>query len=146
MKIETVLGPIDADELGMALMHEHIAIDRYAVTGDYNKRLRDEELIVLELQQFERNGGNTIVELTPPSLGRDPELLARVSKATGLNIVMGSGWYTEAYEADGITRSSTQKLAEQLVQEIRYGVANTGRKPGIIGEVATGEYISPVEE
>ena len=45
---------------------------------------------------FRRVGGQTVVDPTNASLSRDPLALARISRATGLNIVMGAGYYVAA--------------------------------------------------
>jgi len=56
-------------------------------------RLDNEELAIKEALMFGNNGGSTIVDLTNVGLARNPFALARISRATGLNIVMGSGYY-----------------------------------------------------
>lgn len=146
MAVQTVLGEIDAGRMGVTLMHEHVWIDRYPVSGDFDRRLMDQQLVVNELRALTDVGGRTVVDVTPPGIGRDPAALQRISRETGLNIVMGSGWYLEAFHPREIRDSPVSALADALVREIDEGVGATGVKPGIIGEIASGLSMSPAEE
>jgi predicted metal-dependent phosphotriesterase family hydrolase len=150
-RVQTVRGPLDPAELGWTLPHEHTAIALWHVANrwDYWELRRDEPLIVEELTAFRDAGGGTVVDLTLPGVGRDPAWLVRVSEATGLNVVMGSGWYRDAYyPAEAlIDRRSVEALAEELVREATDGVDGTGVRPGIIGEIGTDKpWVSPREE
>ena len=91
-------------------------------------------------------GGDTMVELTSLGLRRDPVGLLRVSNATGLNIVMGSGWYQKLYHPTDMDRRTVEDLSREIVGDITDGVGNTGIRSGIIGEVGVeGEPIEPNE-
>lgn len=144
--VRTVLGDIAPEELGMTLMHEHVWVDRYEITGDYNKRLMDAPLVIRELGGFRAAGGGTICDVTPPDIGRDPRMLRRISRETGLNIVMGSGWYVERFHREEVARMSVSTLAAQLIDEIEHGVGDTGIRPGIIGEIGSSSIMTPAEE
>ena len=111
--IQTVTGDIDPDDLGVTLSHEHILCDssfRFKEAEDKtraygpvsienldwhkrnqhgsldNFRLLDETAAISELKLFKESGGDTIIEMGNIGLCRDPEGLARISKATGVNI------------------------------------------------------------
>jgi predicted metal-dependent phosphotriesterase family hydrolase len=144
--VMTVRGEVGSDQLGITMSHEHLIIDRYPVTRDFNKRLSEVPLAVRELVAYAGSGGSTLVELTVPQIGRNPLALRAISEETGVNIVMGCGWYHEEfYKADNYEKS-TDSLATELVNEIRDGVGDAGVRPGIIGELGTGDTISPAEE
>ena len=71
-----------------------------------NLRLLDEQTALDEIMLFRRAGGQTVIDPTNVSLSRDPLALTRISRATGLNIVMGAGYYVAAaHPADMDTRS-----------------------------------------
>ncbi len=149
--ILTVSGPVDPADLGWTLPHEHTQITLWQIPGrwDYWQLTRDEPLILEELAAFRSVGGGGIVDLTLPGVGRDPEWLARIAAASSLHVIMGSGWYREAYypvEAR-IDRRSVDDLADELVAEAIDGVGTTGIRPGIIGEIGTDKpWISALEE
>ncbi|MGZ9277153.1 MAG: phosphotriesterase family protein [Candidatus Limnocylindrales bacterium] len=148
---QTVSGPVDPADLGWTLPHEHTQITLWQIAGrwDYWQLTRDEPLILEELAAFRSAGGGAIVDLTLPGVGRDPEWLARIAAASSLHVIMGSGWYREAYypvEAR-IDRRSVDDLADELVAEATDGVGTTGIRPGIIGEIGTDKpWISALEE
>ena len=161
-KVMTVRGPIEPDQLGTTLMHEHLflalvrtaAIDQYTSATDYvlkdqkltlenlhlarawkpivdNWILADVPLAIKEATEFRDMGGNTIVDVSNIGLRRDPIALRKVANATGLNIVMGSGWYHKAYHTEDIHRRTVDDLASEIVRDITVGVGETGVRSGI---------------
>jgi phosphotriesterase-related protein len=149
--VQSVLGPIDPADLGVTLPHEHTQIALWHIKDrwDYWQLTRDEPLILQELGAFRGAGGGSIVDLTLDGVGRDPAWLAALSRASGLNIVMGCGWYREAYYPAEllVDRRSVDSLADQLVAEIDGGVGESGVRPGIIGEIGTDKpWLSAQEE
>jgi len=149
--VQTVLGPIEPAALGFTLPHEHTQIALWHIQGrwDYWQLTRDEPVILEELARFRAAGGGGLVDLTLPGVGRDPAWLRGLAAASGLNIVMGCGWYRTAYyppEA-AIERRSVDDLADELVREATEGVGETGIRPGIIGEIGTDKpWLTPAEE
>src|SRR5262249_36608269 len=125
-QVQTVLGAVAPDAIGITLPHEHLLIDfkvmfaEPAAASDKgrawepvtmanlgwvrqhfnanldNLRLTDEQVAIDEIRLFQRAGGVTVVDPTPVTLARDPLALARIARVTGLNVVMGSGYYVAA--------------------------------------------------
>lgn len=149
--VQTVLGPIDPADLGPTLPHEHTQITLWQIPGrwDYWQLTRDEPAILEELAAWRAAGGSGLVDLTVDGVGRDPEWLAGLARQSGLHLVMGSGWYREAYYPPTlqVDRRSVESLADELVREIEGGVGETGIRPGIIGEIGTDKpWVSALEE
>ncbi len=149
--VQTVRGSIDPGTLGFTLPHEHTAISLWHVPNrwDYWELRRDEPIISAELARFAAMRGTCLVDLTLPGVGRDPAWLARLSEASGVHIVMGAGWYREAYfPAEAlIDRRAVDDLADEIVRDASEGVAGTGIKAGIIGEIGTDKpWLSAQEE
>ncbi|UYM04060.1 phosphotriesterase family protein [Solicola gregarius] len=145
--IETVSGPIDASELGFTLPHEHVFINlmpEYRGDG----LLNDPDLMALELEEFRREGGASVVETTSGGLGRDPQALRTVAERSGVAVVMGSGYYRDPYlPPHEIDRTSISGLSEVIVHDIEVGVDGTDVRAGIIGEVGCDKwYVSALEE
>ena len=150
-QVQTVRGPIDPANLGFTLPHEHTAISLWHIPNrwDYWELRRDEPIISAELARFVAKGGSGLVDVTLPGVGRDPAWLARLSQTSGLHIVMGAGWYREAYyPAEAlIDRRAVDDLADEIVREASEGVAGTGIRAGIIGEIGTDKpWLSAQEE
>jgi phosphotriesterase-related protein len=147
----TVRGPLPAHELGFTQPHEHLLLNvewidnRFSLDGI----LDDEALAIDELTAYAAAGGKSIVDLTNIGLRRDPSGVRRISDTTGVNVVMGCGWYRQPYyPAEAlIDRTSTDALAEHLLDEIEHGLDGTGIRPGIIGEIGSHkDYVSAQEE
>jgi phosphotriesterase-related protein len=115
------------ENLHLIRARPHINID--------NMIQADEELAVSELMHFKLAGGGTMVELSQQGLARDPLALARVSRETGVNIVMGSGYYVAISHPDDMDGKTEEDIAEEIVRDITVGVGDTGIKSGIIGEI-----------
>jgi phosphotriesterase-related protein len=174
-KVQTVLGIIAAEELGVTLPHEHFLIDLsvrfqhpvrisdramslkpvnlenlgwihyHPMSNIDNLQLMDEEIAVKEGLLYKHSGGHSVVDVTNVGIGRDPLALARIARATGLNIVMGSGYYSEKTWPDGFVPTE-EMIAEQIVRDIEVGVEDTGIKAGLIGEIGTEWPISDNEK
>ena len=146
-EVITVLGAIRPDEMGVTQTHEHLFLDAMDHYGGYEFVIDDEDLLVDELGEFTSRGGQTICDVTLDEIGRNPEGLARLSKRTGVNILMGCGWYREFGYPRIVEERTSCQLAELLVEEIEVGVGETGVRAGFIGEIGTGRhFIKPAEE
>ena len=161
----TVLGPVSPDDLGPTTTHEHLLIDFKMMfrppseaserpkafepvtlqnlgwvsydpfRSQDNLELLDEETAIDEVQRFKAAGGRTIVEATTFGIGRDPHGLVRIARATGVNIVMGAGYYVDAVHPNDMDDKSDSEIADEIVAQLTTGVDDTGVRAGIIGEL-----------
>jgi phosphotriesterase-related protein len=97
--------------------------------------LLDEQMAVVEALRYKYAGGKSVVDLTSCGAGRDPLALARISRATGLHIIMGAGYYVD--QAKGL---SEEEIFQHIIQDITEGADNTGICSGIIGEVGINSW------
>lgn len=147
--IGTVLGRIAPEDLGICMAHEHLIVDSWAMwpVPNYSLIVDDVDLVIEEVQRYRAAGGQSLVDMTNIGLGRDPRALRRIAEATGIQIVMGCGWYRERVYPAYIQERSADELAALLVAEIVDGVADTGIRPGVIGEIGTERTaITPAQE
>jgi phosphotriesterase-related protein len=98
----------------------------------------------MELADAHAAGTQTVVDLTTFDLGRRPAALRRISEATGVDIVMGTGWYTSSTYPDRIGVTPTNQLADELIEDITVGV--DGIRPGVIGEIGTADIVIEARE
>lgn len=119
-------------------MHEHVMVDFVGADQIAPGRYNSEEVFqeaLPHLQKLKAAGGETLVECTPDYLGRDPELLRRLSKASGLHIVTNTGFYGAASDKY-VPRFAYTETAEQLsarwVREFEGGIPPSGVRPGIM--------------
>jgi phosphotriesterase-related protein len=135
------------------LAQEPVALDnlwfvrRRPNTNTDNMVLDDVDEAIEEYGYYHRAGGDTVVDVTPKNLGGDPERVAKISRATGLTFVHGTGYYTEATHPNGIADRSIDSLRDELVSDVKHGIDETGITAGVIGEIGIstdeeGEYHS----
>ncbi len=148
MTIMTVRGPIEDDQLGITQPHEHLLVNLHGTVTVWNySAFEDEVLAAEELRSFSAAGGRSIVETTTIGIGRQPAGLRRISEATGINIVMGAGWYRQPVYPEYVSRSTVDELADRLVSDIVEGVDGTGIRAGVIGEIGTEvDFLGPAQE
>ena len=128
----------------LTLENLHLARARKPIRDNWV--LSDEAVAIEEAMEFRKLGGDTMVELTSIGLHRDPVAMLRVSNATGLNIVMGSGWYEKLYHPADMDDLTVEEMAHEIIRDITVGVGATGIRSGIIGEVGVqGDPIEPNE-
>src|SRR5262245_20761275 len=87
------------------------------------------------IRLFKRAGGQTVVDPTNRSLGRDPLALVRIARATGLNVVMGAGYYVDGAHPPDMDRRTVDVLAREIIADVMGGVGDTGVRAGLIGEI-----------
>jgi phosphotriesterase-related protein len=173
--VMTVLGPIPVAEMGVTLMHEHILIDgakswscpchpdlsaiaeqpvSIEIIGELrmnpylnrdNVSLDDSDLALTELKMFQKLGGHTVVDPTNIGIGRDPAKLARISRMSGLKIVMGSGFYLEHTHPDWLKAMDVDDVTEFLVNDVGAGTEKPAVMAGIIGEVGVSKDFTAEE-
>jgi phosphotriesterase-related protein len=121
--------PVSLANLGWVRHHFSSNLD--------NLQLLDERVARDEVLLFKHAGGQTLVDPTNRGLARDPLALARVARATGLNIIMGSGYYVAAAHPPDMDRRTADDVTRELVTDLTEGVDGTGVRAGFIGEIGT---------
>jgi len=136
--IQTVQGPVPAAELGFTLPHEHVLVDFVGADqiapGRYDAA-QVFESVLPHLRQARALGVRALCECTPDFLGRDPQLLRRLSEATGLHLVTNTGLYgvrQNKFLPPYAQTETAAQLARRWVTEFRQGIADTGIRPGFI--------------
>lgn len=149
--VQTVNGPVPAEDLGWTLVHEHIRISYWGEEYDRTyswKRADTVALAVDKMSELLEAGFRTFVDPCPIELGRDPELYAEIAQRSGMNIVFTTGFYTE-HMGWGLPvywrARDPEEIADHYLAELRDGVAGTGGlRPGAI-KAATGFEVSGAE-
>lgn len=96
--------------------------------GDFDTQLA-------EIMEFKKAGGGTIVDVSNFGLSRDPERLKRISQASGLNVVMGAGWYQKMFHPRDMSVRTVDELTDIIVHDITVGAQGTHIRSGVIGEI-----------
>ena len=137
-QIQTVLGPIPSETLGVTLVHEHVLVDFIGAAQIRRDRYDPEEVFQVALPHLQRVrelGCRTLVECTPAFLGRDPALLKRLATASQLHLLTNTGYYgagKDKYLPAHALVESAEQLAGRWIREFREGIEGTGVRPGFI--------------
>lgn len=170
--IESVLGPIPAEDAGRVSMHDHlladarmlhaprpgidpgepVAIDNLGVLRwnqlalEDNLVLDDPALAAGELRRAAEWGLGTVVDLTSWGLGPSPAELPAIARAAGVNVVAGVGAYLDRPHPEWIAGQTREELVATFVraldEELEEGC---GFRAGIIGILGTGEPVTDSE-
>ncbi|HPW17453.1 MAG TPA: TatD family hydrolase [Candidatus Aminicenantes bacterium] len=97
--------------------------------------LMDFDLQLAEVLEFKRAGGGAIVDVSNFGLTRSPDLLLRISEASGLHVVMGAGWYEKAFHPRDMDLWTVDDMADIIVRDITVGAQGTRVRAGVIGEI-----------
>jgi 5-phospho-D-xylono-1,4-lactonase len=133
-KIQTVLGEIAAEDLGVTYCHDHLYFmppEPYA-SQDTDLRLDSEEAAINELKSFKLAGGNALVEMTTPEMGRDPQKMKTISQATGVHVIAATGYNKGKFCEPFIQDKSVDDLVEEELQDLMVGMDGTDIRAGLI--------------
>lgn len=134
-RVNTVLGPIPTEELGLVAVHEHIGYGMPGSELDTRWWKTPEERYdetVPKLRQFHDHGGGTFVDATGICNGRDVNYYQSLSEKTGVHIVASTGFVGGDTALPFFARATVDYLAAHFTHEITVGIGNTGGKAGII--------------
>lgn len=130
--------PISIDSLGY--------VRRNPMQHRDNLRLDSVEEAIDELARYLRAGGESYVDVTPKNVGCDPERVRGIARQLGLNVVHGTGYYTQAAHPPDVTEATIEELEEEFVSDVRDGIGETDVRAGIIGEIGLSDRIYGDEE
>ena len=164
-KIQTVLGPIESQQLGATLTHEHLLIDlsplyetpteatardlfyqpvslknlgyirHHGMSNDDDSKLMDVETAIEEASLYSGHGGGAIVDATSMGIARDPIGLAQVSRATGVHIIMGSSYYVDQAHPSDMDSRNEEDIVSEIVRDI-----SDGRTAPTFGPVSSARW------
>lgn len=134
-RVNTVLGPIPAEELGVVAVHEHVGYGMPGSELDTRWWKTPEQRYaetVPKLRQFHEYGGGTFVDATGICNGRDVDYYKSLSAKTGVHIVACTGFVGGDTALPFFERASVDYLAAQFTHEITVGIGGTGARAGVI--------------
>lgn len=162
MKIMAVRGAFSPHKLGITLSHEHLlnnALSWFTEPTDVSKKILADAPITIEtlgmlrtdvtiskdnlkldnvndaiteLVAYKISGGNSIVEVTLPGVGRAPQALKKISEVTKINIICSTGWYTADTHPPIVKEKNVDDLSTMIIRELTEGIGATDIKAGII--------------
>jgi len=147
--IQTARGPINPNQLGVTLIHEHIMVDFIGADKVSKDRYDADEVfdvMLPYLKEIRALGVTGFGECTPMYLGRDAQLLARLAEAADMHIITNTGLYKEPYLPQYAFQKSADELAQMWINEIENGIEDTGIKPGFIKIAVNPGNLIPIQQ
>ena len=170
--IETALGPIGPDELGITSMNEHLLSDsstllrparepmpvdervtmanlgfvhwNYLALRD-NLVLDDADLAIAELQHAASLGQRAIVETTSWGMGPRHAELPAIARAAGLHVAVAYGTYLGRSLPEWLPALSETELEAHLFSAQAEAIPGTDYKAAMLGLIGTSAVLDPVE-
>jgi phosphotriesterase-related protein len=137
---------VDADDLGVTLIHEHVLFRDEGVADQW-PRFYDEEAemqaAVEQLSNVAEHGVKTVVDPTAMFGGRNVEFMLRASEQTGIRLVPCTGIYTYDYLPHYFANRSEDQMAEHFVADIERGIQGTDIKAAFLKCAADEPGVTP---
>ena len=130
----------------MTYMHEHLRIDLSAEKGDIDCLLDEFDNIREELSALADKGLNRLVDMSCRGLGRDYAYLDRMEEATGIKVVVSTGFYKDPFLPPVVEASNIEALSRLMIEDIEKGAEGSVRRARIIGEIGTSRGVMTKNE
>lgn len=170
--IQTVLGPIPAEDLGITSMNEHLIADsakflrparepvpdtdgmaienlgfvRWNFLGLRDNLVLDQpDVTANELRLAVQRGQNAVVEVTSWGMGPDHVALPQIARASGMQIAVAYGTYI-AKSLPPFALDATEDHLESLFHgALEVEIPGAGYRAAMLGLMGTSAEIAPVE-
>ncbi|MDQ2895598.1 MAG: phosphotriesterase [Actinomycetota bacterium] len=144
--VETVQGTIDAAEMGVTLIHEHVRFRDEAVAENWPGRYdaaAELEAALTQVNAAKAQGVTFIVDPTAMFGGRDVRFIKRVSDKTGVNLAFCTGIYTYDFLPHYFENRDADQIAEHFVADIEQGTQGTELKAAFLKCAADAAGVTP---
>jgi phosphotriesterase-related protein len=134
-KVQTVQGVVEADELGVTLVHEHVRFRDEAVAAQWPGRYDDElelDAALVAVNAAKDKGVQTIVDPTAMFGGRDVRFMKRVADETDVRIVACTGIYSYDYLPHYFANRDVDTMADHFIEDIEFGIQGTEIKAAFL--------------
>jgi phosphotriesterase-related protein len=133
--VQTVQGPVAADELGVTLVHEHVRFRDEAVAAQWPNRydeIAEMDAAVEAVGAAKDRGVQTIVDPTAMFGGRDVRFMAGVAEQTGVQIVPCTGIYSYDYLPHYFQNRDADSMAAHFIDDLELGIQGTDLKAAFL--------------
>ncbi len=127
-EVQTVQGAVDAGELGVTLIHEHLRTRDDAVAAEWPRAYDEQaelDAALAEVRGARGHGVQTIVDPTAMYLGRDVRFMKQVADETGVRIVACTGIYSYGHLPQFFVNRDVDAMAALFVSDIEEGIQGT---------------------
>jgi phosphotriesterase-related protein len=142
--VETVKGPVEVEDLGPTLMHEHVFVlstehmQNYGAGSWWDEEARVADAVA-KLRALRAKGIKTIVDPTVWGIGRYIPRIQRIAGQLDLNIIVATGLYAYeelphqyAYRGPGLLLDIPEPMVPDFTGDIVDGIGGTGVKAAFL--------------
>jgi 5-phospho-D-xylono-1,4-lactonase len=133
--VETVLGPVSTDDLGIVDYHEHLYVTppSWLHRLDPDFALGSVEQSAEELASWAAASGRTLLELTAVDFGRDIGKIREVAEGVpNVHVVATAGYDRPWYMGRWLYAASEDDMVRDTIRDLTEGIDGTGVKAGIV--------------
>lgn len=144
--VETTRGPVDAADLGITLIHEHVRFRDEAVAVNWPGRYDEAAELAAAIEaasEAAQRGVRTIVDPTAMFGGRDVHFMAKVAEATGVTIAFCTGIYTYDHLPHYFENRDEDAIAAHFVEDIEQGTQGSDMKAAFLKCAADAPGVTP---
>ncbi len=146
--VQTVLGKIKPEDMGVTYDHEHLLFRPAPPfdAEDPDMQLLQVDKAIQEVNYFKLSGGQCITEMSTVEMGRSPEGMQAISKATGVHIIAATGFNKGMYCDPYVKDKSIDEIVAEMIHDLMTGMGVTGIKAGVIKASSSKDHMTPGEE
>lgn len=139
--VRTVRGDLPPGELGTTDAHDHLLLESPVIPGSSLSR---QSTAAAAAQDFKAAGGRTLVQWTPPGMGRHAEWLPAIAEQTGVHIIAATGVHQARHYAAGggpprwPATLGAAELAALFTEELTIGMRSDDGTPEPAGQTRAG--------
>ncbi len=145
--VSSVLGPLDTQNMGFTLVHEHVLAASAGVMQAFPEYINRAQVLddaIAALSQAKAEGLGTFIDLSTVDLGRDIRLIAEASQRSGVHIIACTGIWRDIPRVFWGEHPDT--IARLFIREIEQGIEGTGIRAGVIKVATHTEGVPPAGE
>jgi len=133
--VESVNGPIDVDELGTTLIHEHFRFRDEGAAFQW-PHLYDEQdeldKALADARGVMSHGVKTVVDPNAMTGSRDARFSKRIADETGIQVILATGVYTYEHLPQVLLNRDEDQIADLFVHDIEEGMQGTDVKAAFL--------------
>jgi phosphotriesterase-related protein len=137
--LETVTGPVSADQIVKACAHEHLFVDFHGPDDPNYMNVDWSDVFGAcenSVNVLRGQGVNLLIEWTNMGVGRNVMLLRHVARKTGMNIVCPTGIY-KSLIPPAFHEMTIPQIADVFVMELTKGIDGSAIRAGFIKIAST---------
>lgn len=146
--VETLLGPVAPEALGLTYVHEHLLTrpPLWRIKEDPDYVLDSVDKIVEELRLFYEAGGRTLVDCTAIDYGRNVRDFLEVAGRTPVQLIALTGFNRGDYGERWIQELTVDQMVDIMLRDLQEGMDGTPARAGLIKFGTSYNVVLPIED